>query len=286
MDVAFLGLGIMGSRMAANLIRAGHAVTVWNRSSEAALALGAAGARVAESPEAAVVGVSVVFTMLADPKAVAEVAGRFLPALAAGSLWVDCSTVGPEASLEMAALCTEKGVRFMDAPVAGSSGAAESGKLVFQVGASPEDLEAVAPLLAAMGMRTVHAGPVGSGSALKLVNNLFMAQMLSAWGESLSLAKELGLDTAMVQDAILPTPIAPAILGFKRSKLDQAQWSPEFPLKHALKDIRLALGKARQVGIDLPQAKACEGLYAAALDAGHGDHDVIAVCDVTGRSGS
>ena len=134
MQIAFLGLGIMGSRMAANLLKAGHPLTVWNRSAEKAEALRPLGAQAAASPAEAVRGADVVFTMLSTPAAVEAVAlgeGGFLPAMQSGALWVDCSTVDPDFSRRMAAEAAGRGLRFMDAPVAGSKAPAEAGSCAF-----------------------------------------------------------------------------------------------------------------------------------------------------------
>jgi 3-hydroxyisobutyrate dehydrogenase/glyoxylate/succinic semialdehyde reductase len=289
MDVAFLGMGIMGSRMAANLARAGHAVRVWNRSPEKSAALAEAGCILAASPRRAVEGVQVVFTMLSDPEAIRQVAfgaQGFLDAMAPGTVWVDHSTVDPSTSRQMGANATNRGLRFLDIPVSGSSAAAATGKLVFFAGGEASDLETISPLLLAMGSRIVHAGPVGSGAALKIVNNAFLAQAQAAWSESLGLAEHLGLSIQTVHDAILPTHVAPAFLGFKRAKIEGRDWAPEFPLKHALKDIRLALAAARETGLHLRQLEASETIYSQAASQGLGDSDISAVHEVASRTTS
>jgi len=285
MDVAFLGLGIMGSRMAANLAKAGHRVGVWNRSPGKAVALAEAGCAPFASLTDSVHGVEVAVTMLADPAALREVvlAGGMLEAMPKGSLWIDCSTVDPDTSRDLAAEADRRGIRFLDAPVSGSLGAAANAKLVFFVGGEASDIAAAAPLFEAMGARTVHAGPRGAGATLKLVNNLFLAQAQAAWSETLGLANAMGLSTGTVHDAVLPTHVAPGFLAFKRPKIENADWSPEFPLRLALKDIRLALAAARGHGLDLSQATACESLYAKASAEGHADADISAVHVVASR---
>jgi len=286
MDVAFLGMGIMGSRMAARLAAAGHAVRVWNRTPEKAAALAEAGCALAASPRKAVEGAQTVFTMLADPEALRQVAfgvQGFLDSMEPGTMWVDHSTVDPTTSRQLGANATNRGLRFLDIPVSGSSAAARDGKLVFFAGGSAADLEMVAPLLSAMGTRIVHAGPVGAGASLKLVNNAFLAQVQAGWSESLGLAESLGLSAQVVHDAILPTHVAPAYLGFKRAKIEGRDWTPEFPLKHALKDVRLALASAREAGLVLHQLEASEQLYSQAASQGWGDSDFSAVHEVASR---
>ncbi|MCB9497359.1 MAG: NAD(P)-dependent oxidoreductase [Fibrobacteria bacterium] len=284
MEAAFLGMGIMGSRMAANLAKGGHRVRVWSRSSAKAEELAASGCVVAASVAEAVRGAEVVFTMVSDPPAVEALSHELLASMDPGCIWVDSSTIGPEASKDMASRARSRGMRFLDAPVSGSLGLAASAKLIFQVGGDAADIEAVRPAFQCMGSHVVHAGSVGSGSALKLVTNLLMAQELSAWAESLRLAEALGLDPDMVQDAILPSAVAPAFLGFKRRKIQEADWSPEFPLKHAVKDLRLALGLAEANGLTLSQGRVAASLYERALDAGKGDLDLSVVFESVGNA--
>jgi len=285
MNIAFLGLGIMGSRMAANLAAAGHTVRVWNRSHDKALALSDKGCVPCESLTDSVNKVEVVFTMLADPSALREVAlGQdMLDAMPAGSLWIDCSTVDPTTSRFLAEQAREREIHFLDAPVSGSLGAAQNAKLIFLVGGDASDIATARPLFEAMGVRTVHTGPHGSGSSMKLVTNLFLAQAQAAWSEGLGLANTLGLSTESVHDAILPTHVAPPFLSFKRPKIENHEWSPEFPLRLALKDIRLALACAAEADLELSQATACESLFAKAFARGHGDDDISAVHEVASR---
>jgi len=287
MDIAFLGMGIMGSRMAANLAKAGHAVKVWNRTVEKASALTEFGCTLAPSPALAVKSAQVVFTMLSDPEALRQTAfgaQGFLDAMTPGTLWVDHSTVDPTTSRQMGQNATNRGLRFLDIPVSGSSGAAAGAKLIFFAGGAAEDLSEVSPLLLSMGARVVHAGPVGAGASMKLANNLFLAQAQAAWSETLGLAAKMGLDAATVHDAILPTHVAPPFLGLKRAKIENSEWSPEFPLKHALKDIRLALGVARETGLSLRQLETSETLYSEAASQGLGDSDICAVHLVASRT--
>jgi 3-hydroxyisobutyrate dehydrogenase-like beta-hydroxyacid dehydrogenase len=285
MDIAFLGLGIMGSRMATNLAKAGHKVKVWNRTPEKAAELVAAGCAPSPSPVRVVKGAQVVITMLSDPQALRDVAlGQgMVDAMEHGALWIDCSTVDPSTSRQMAANATNRGLRFLDAPVSGSSGAAANAKLVFFAGGSEADIESARPAFDAMGTRIVHAGPQGSGASLKLVNNLFLAQVQAAWSEALGLAELFGLPQEKVNEAILPTHVAPAFLGFKSGKIGARDWTPEFPLKHALKDIRLALAAAKEGGMELHQLAAAETLYAQALSRGFGDADISAIHEIASR---
>src|SRR5258706_15501302 len=190
MKIGFVGLGAMGSRMAANLQKTGVPLVVYNRSREKAAALVSAGALFGDTPAALASEVEVLFTMLAHPAAVREAAlGRdgFLDRLRPGALWVDCSTVNPSFSREMASAAQARKLRFLDAPVAGSRGPAAQAALVFFVGGDAADLEACGALLRAMGSRIVHVGGHGMGAALKMVNNLLLASSMAAFAEGLVL---------------------------------------------------------------------------------------------------
>ena len=170
MKIGFIGLGIMGSRMAANLQKAGHSLVVYNRTPGKAEELLAGGAAWAASPAALATQVEIVFTMLAHPEAVKEAAlgqDGFLANLAPGRFWVDCSTVNPSFSMEMAAHARALGIHFLDAPVTGSKEPAALGQLIFWVGGEPADLEACRPLFQCVGSRIVHGGRQGRGASLK-----------------------------------------------------------------------------------------------------------------------
>jgi 3-hydroxyisobutyrate dehydrogenase-like beta-hydroxyacid dehydrogenase len=170
MKIGSIGLGIMGSRMAANLQKAGHSLVVYNRTREKAEQLMARGAAWAGSPAKLAAQVEIIFTMLAHPEAVKEAAlgeDGFLSSLAPGRLWVDCSTVNPSFSMEMAAQARVLGIRFLDAPVTGSKEPAALGKLIFWVGGEPADVEACRPLFQCMGSRIVHGGRQGMGGFAK-----------------------------------------------------------------------------------------------------------------------
>ena len=187
MKIGFIGLGIMGSRMAANLQKHGHSLVVFNRSRDKADPLIAGGASWADSPASLAPPVEVLFTMLAHPDAVAEAAlGKdgFLSQLGAGRLWVDCSTVDPSFSRKMAAAAQSRGIRFLGASVTGSKGPAAQAKLTFWVGGEAADLEACRPLLECMGNKIVHCGGPGMGASLKMVMNQLLGTVGRFCGRS------------------------------------------------------------------------------------------------------
>jgi len=284
MQIGFIGLGIMGSRMAANLVRAGMTVAVYNRTAERARPLGEVGATVVASAADAVREADIVITVLSDPQAVRAVAvgeGGILSAMGSGSLWVDCSTVDPACVQEMAAAAGERGVRYVDAPVAGSKGPAEKGELLFLAGGDVADVAQAAPLFAVMGKRTIHAGPVGSGASLKLCNNLMLGAAMLAFGEAVAAGRAMGLDEEVLLEALTSSPVSAPFLALKRNKVRDADWAVEFPLKHQHKDLHLLLETAYAAGLPLPLAAAVKERYGDARARGLGDADFSAVCAVT-----
>ncbi len=243
--VAVLGIGTMGHAMATNVLRAGIPTIVWNREPKATRDLGALGADVAESADDAARRVGIVVTMVTDADAVMSIADEqgMLAALAPGSIWVQMSTIGVAGTDRVAALVESRrpDIALVDAPVSGSKGPAENGTLtIFASG--PDDARArVAPLFDAIGQRTMWVGPVGTGTRLKLVNNTWLAFGAEAVDASVALAHELGLDTEAVVDALGAGPLASPWQKAKLERIQARDFSPEFPLALALKDVHLAL---------------------------------------------
>jgi 3-hydroxyisobutyrate dehydrogenase/glyoxylate/succinic semialdehyde reductase len=273
----------MGSRMAARLLAAGFAPVVHNRTMRKADALVKAGAEAAPSAPDAARGADVVITVLSDPAAVRAMAvgeGGFLPAMRAGALWIDCSTIDPATAREMAAAAAERSVRYLDAPVAGSKIPAEKGELLFVAGGEVNDIAEAAPLFEAMGRATIHAGPVGAGASLKLCNNLLLGAAMLAFAEALAAGKAMGLDQDVLLEALGNSPAAAPVLKLKTDKVRNADWSPEFPLKHQHKDLHLLLQTAYEAGLPLPLAAAAKERYGDARAAEMGDLDFSAVVEV------
>jgi len=219
MKIGFIGLGIMGSRMAANLQKHGHSLVVFNRTREKADPLVAEGAEWADSPAAVALRAEMIFTMLAHPDAVEEAAvgeDGFLRYPQPGHTWIDCSTVNPSFSRKMALEAKARGIGFLDAPVTGSKGQAESAKLAFWVGGGPSDLEACRPLLECMGNRIIHCGGPGTGASLKMVMNQLLGTAMAAFAEGLVLGESLGLSRELLFEALLGGPAAAPFLALKR----------------------------------------------------------------------
>ena len=270
----------MGSRMAANIQKAGHELVVYNRTQEKSGELVQSGATLAVTPEEVGRQCRVVFTMLATPEAVEAVAlGKdgFLKVLPGNSLWVDCSTVNPSFSLRMAQVAQKMGHRFLDAPVSGSLAPAQNGELVFLVGGAANDIEEVRPLLDAMGKAVNHVGENGQGASMKMVNNMLFGQIMVAFAEALRLGTSLGITEEVLCQTLLNGPGGAPFLKLKEQKLLSRDFSAEFPLEWMHKDLHLAGVTAYEQEIALPALHAAKELFALAKTAGLGEQDFSAV---------
>ncbi len=278
--IGFIGLGIMGSRMAKNLLKNGFEITVYNRSKEKAEDLLKAGALWAESPRKLAEKADIIFTMLANPAVVETIAvgeGGFLDHFSEGKLWVDCSTVDPAFSRRMDGEAGKRGIRFLDAPVAGSKGPAETGELVFLAGGKKEDLDEVLPYFKAMGKEVFYQGETGKGTSMKLLFNLMLAQSMAAFAEAVSLGEAIGLEKEAVVTTLLNGATAAPFLKGKREKIMNGDFSAEFPLEHMQKDMQLVSQAAYETNISLPIANVTKEIYAMAKQQGLGKEDFSAI---------
>jgi 3-hydroxyisobutyrate dehydrogenase len=304
MRVAFLGLGIMGSRMAANVAAKGFELTVWNRTAATAEKFTAdhPGVTRADTPQAAAADAEIVITMVVDGPQVESVllddphgaAHGARP----GTLFVDCSTIGPAATHELASRLGEYELALVDAPVTGSSPRAQDGTLTIMVGGTDAEFQRVKPVLDAMGTLVVHAGPLGHGQLVKLINNSVAAINAAAVGQALLVAAKAGADL----DALI------AVMGagsggsvmldlkaqlmrehdyttlFKVERSDSGEeireLKPFFKLEHMLKDVRLCLDEGQALGAPFPFAAAAREILTAAMGRGHAEHDFSALIEV------
>jgi 3-hydroxyisobutyrate dehydrogenase-like beta-hydroxyacid dehydrogenase len=284
--VAFLGLGIMGSRMAANLCRAGFEVHAWNRTRGRAEELAAEhGAVVADTPAAAAAAAGIAITMVVDsPEVEAVLLGEDGAAdgLPKGGLAIDMSTIAPSASRSIADRLGERGIRFLDAPVTGSKPKAADGTLTIMVGGDRQQFERALPLFEAMGKLVLHVGPQGHGSMVKLINNTVAAVNTAAVAEGIAVGRQAGLDLDKLVEVIGAGSGASAMLELKARPIIEHDYEPLFKLGHMLKDVRHCLDEARALGVEPRVAAAAEALYAEADDAGHYDDDFAAVAERTG----
>ena len=284
--VAFLGLGIMGSRMAANLCRAGFEVHAWNRTRARAEELAAEhGAVVADTPAQAAAAPGIAITMVVDsPEVEAVLLGPDGAAegLGDGGLAIDMSTIAPSASRALADRLSERGIDFLDAPVTGSKPKAEDGTLTIMVGGDTAGFEQARPLFEAMGSLVLHVGPQGHGSMVKLINNTTAAVNTAAVAEGIALARRAGVDLDKLLEVVGAGSGASAMLDLKARPIIEQDYDPLFKLGHMLKDVRHCLAEAKELGVDLRVAAAAEALYADADAGGHYDDDFAAVAESVG----
>ena len=275
MRVAFLGLGIMGQAMATNLVKAGHEVTVWNRTPGKLVE----GARIAPTPAAAAQGAEVVWLCVSDTDAVHEAvfgSNGVESSLAEGMIIADSSTISPSATEKFAARVASKGVAWVDAPMTGSKVGARDGTLVFIVGGAEAQVERLKPLFAAMGKKIFRMGEIGKGQATKLAMNLQIAMIFEGFAEALTLATKLGVDTQQLLSLIEATMVRSGVVDYKGPFILNRDFTPNFPLRLMHKDIRLTLEAAKEARVKLPGLEAVEEIYELATEEGHKDLDYAA----------
>lgn len=281
--VGFVGLGIMGSRMAKNLKRKGFEVVVWNRSPEKAKALEAEGLKVAATPLAVARAADLFCTCVADPAALREVTlgpnGLFAGARA-GQLFIDFSTISPELARGLAAECQARGLDFVDAPVTGSKNGAEKGTLVLMVGASEAALARAQPVFAAVGEKVIHCGPVGAGSQVKVAGNAVLAAMLQGFCEALLLTKKAGIEPRRLLEVVQASGYRSPYFDFKGAQIFGRDFETHFSVDLMHKDLSLFVDSAATHKVPTPLAASLKETYNLARAAGKGDQDIAAVVTV------
>ncbi len=277
--VAILGIGAMGHGLATNTLRSGIPTLVWNRTTEATRDLAELGAEVVESPADAAGRASIVITMVTDTDAVLSIAQDqgMLAALAPGAVWIQMSTIGPQGIEQIAALVDAErpDVVLLDSPVSGSKEPAELGQLTIFASGPTDARPRVTPVFDAIGQRTIWVGPLGSGSRLKVVNNTWLAFTAEAVATSLALAHELGLDTETVMNALGGGSLMAPWQKAKLERIANHDYSSQFALSLALKDVRLALDASGEIRLSTLACLADEWQHA--IEAGLGNEDVTVV---------
>jgi 2-hydroxy-3-oxopropionate reductase len=269
MQLAWIGTGIMGTPMARRLLRAGHRVTVFNRTPTKAQALSSDGATVATDAAGAVRGAEVVFTMVPDTPDVEQVVGQIAPGLNSGAVVIDMSTIAPAGAKRVAERLAQRKVEFLDAPVSGGEPGAIEGTLTIMVGGSRAAFDRVRPLLDHLGKRITHMGPVGSGQMTKLVNQVAVAVNLEATVEALLLAARGGVDPALALEAIGGGAAASWQLNNLGPKIIAGDYRPGFLIRLLRKDLRLVSEAARDSKTPLPALSLVSALFDAASAQGH-----------------
>jgi len=281
-SVGFIGLGLMGRPMAANLLKAGFKVTVWNRTASRADALVAQGAKRAATPAEAAAA-DVVITIVSDPPALEAVLwgeGGVLGALRSGSVLVDSSTISPALSKRVAQAVAARGAEFLEAPVTGGTWGAEKGELVFMVGGEAATLKRVEPVLGAMGKRWFHLGPHGAGQTIKLASNMILALEVDAFAEALALVRAAGVPGERLMEVMQSSMGKSVLLEVKMPVMLKADSTPSFPLRLMHKDLSLALELSNQLGVAMPAAAAARENYSAIKGVVGGDADYSVVSEL------
>lgn len=276
----FFGLGIMGSRMAMNILKKGFDLTVYNRTASKTSELTRAGAGEADSVSQLARESDILMTMLSDPEAIIENAfgdEGILNQMQAGSTWIDFSTVNPRFTMQIYSEARKRNIRFVDAPVAGTVLPAEKGELIIFAGGQESNLTDLKPVFEAIGKKTVYMGAPGKGTSMKMVVNLMLANAMASFTEAVHLGLSFGLDYETVSQVVVGGPVTAPFLSAKNEKILAGDYSTEFPLKHMLKDLFLATHEAYYHGVPLPQASAVREMYSLAVKQGLGDEDFSAL---------
>ena len=270
----------MGSRMAANLLKNGIELCVYNRSAAAAHALAKQGAKAATSVVEAVAGADIVISMLSTPEVVDRIflqdAATF-SSMKENAIWIDCSTVNPSFSAKAMVAATKAGINFMDAPVAGTKPQAENATLVFFVGADKTLLDKVEPILLFMGHKILHIGEVTKGASFKMLVNLMLAQSMILFSETILLGEKMGIAKDFLLEVIPNLAVAAPFTKFKTAMLRTENYELQFPLEWMHKDLQLATTTAYELCQPLYLANLSKELFAAANKAGMGRLDFAAI---------
>ena len=278
--VAFIGLGIMGSRMASKLLKNGVELIVFNRSEGPALELEKEGAKRSLSITEAVKDADVIFSMLANPEAVSELIleeGKGLSGMKKGSLWIDCSTVDPAFSRRCGKMAAGHGIEFLDAPVAGSKPQAANADLVFFVGGAEKSLKRCEEFMQFMGKKIMHIGELGMGSSFKMLVNSLLGQSMLIFSETLLLGQKMGLDKDFLLNTLPKLVVSAPFTAFKAEMIREGNYEVQFPLELMHKDLRLANLSAHEVGQPLLMAELATEIYSMAKEKGLGRLDFAAI---------
>lgn len=281
-SVALMGLGIMGSGMARNLIKAGFPLTVYNRTRERALPFQAMGARVAASPREAAAGATVIISMVGDDvasRAVWQGEQGALAGASPGAVLIECGTLSPAWIREWAGLAQARGCGCLDAPVTGSKEQAEGGQLLFLVGGESESLERVRPVLAAMSRGVEHLGPIGCGVMMKLINNLICGVQIATLAEAMALVERTALDRDQVLRLLYAGAPGSPIVKTIAPRMAARNYDVNFFLNWMEKDLRYALSLGQAHGAALETVSAARSLFEASLQRGLGEKDMSAVIE-------
>src|ERR1700686_5377715 len=278
--VGLIGLGLMGKPMGANLLKAGHELTVWNRTASRGDDLVVQGAKRAATPREVAAASEVIVTIVSDPPAVESVLwgeNGVFSGLRRGSVLIESSTVSPGLEKRAAAAAAAPAAEFLEAPVTGGTWGAEKGELVFMVGGDASTLKRVEPVLGVMGKKWFHLGPHGAGQTVKLAMNLLLALEAEAFAESLALVRRAGLPGEKLFEVMQTSMGRSGLLDIKGPMMLKGEYKPSFPLRLMPKDMSLALDLANQLGVPLPSAAATREVLSSVKGAAKEDVDFSAL---------
>ena len=280
MKVAFIGLGAMGVSMALNILNAGYELTVHNRTREKEEALAQAGALRASSPKEAAAGAEVIIICVSDtPDVEAVILGEngVIHGAKSGAIVVDMSTISPTVTRQIAEELGKKGVRMIDAPVSGGTEGAKKGTLSIMVGGEGDDVKKVEGILKAMGKTITHVGPIGAGQITKAINQIIVAGTFWSIAEGVSLGLKAGLDMEKVIQAVSGGAAGSWGLNSRSGNMIKNEYPLGFRVALHRKDLNIALGVARELGVTLPVAAFIEQVETGLVGRGYGDEDVSAI---------
>jgi 3-hydroxyisobutyrate dehydrogenase-like beta-hydroxyacid dehydrogenase len=266
--IGLIGLGLMGRPMGMNLLKAGHTLTVWNRTAARADELVKAGAVLAKTPREVANSSDVLLSIVSDPPALESVlwgqdgkSDGALGGMKKGSIYIDSSTVSPALAKRIGAACKEREVAFLDAPVTGGDWGAREGNLVFMIGGDAETLKQVEAILGVMGKKWFHLGPNGAGQTIKLAMNAILALEVGAVAEAIGLVTKAGLAGEQLFEVLQSSMGRSGLLDLKTPLMLKGDYKPSFPLRLMHKDLGLALELANQLGVALPTTAAAREVY-------------------------
>jgi len=279
MKVAFIGMGTMGALMALNILKAGHVITVHNRTREKEVPVTEAGAHRAASPREASEGAEIIITCVSDTPDVEEIIlgeEGVINGAKQGAIVIDMSTISPTATRRMAEALGEKGIKMLDAPVSGGSEGAQKGTLSIMVGGEAADLEKAEPVLQTMG-KTTHIGAIGAGQMTKAINQIVVAGTYWSVAEGIALGLKAGLDMEKVVQAVGGGAAGSWAMINRSENMIKNNYPLGFKVQLHRKDLNIALNVARELGVTLPVSAYVEQVETGLISRGHGDEDISVI---------